>query len=830
MSTIATMGSTALRNGARRRLWCVLHWIGRLSTAMRYVVLSPSLRFGAGAHHLLQLDGVSFRLDPARLVSTSISRPHRSLYSLPHTLKISNAPISIHSADTYCAARREPLGIASPNQIHKSNLSLSVLASPSDENYCPTPTRWHAPKSSFVSTDTGGVLTPTRPLKLRRSTPVEATIPSIPTRTISLSAASNPTSVNETSCDTDISIDSCSTELVFAFPSTRQMNAFTALLESFAPGETTHAPSSAVDTHRRVEFVVGDAILYETGLSSIARRASTSRNRDRLLHGTGPQRLAGLQCVVYLDGSPAAQTSMRADSMTPSWAESFTFEHIPDISRLHIELVYRLEQGQSISLARAEIQMDSWALGKKHDMKYRLFSTDDGSEVGEIALKMKLDEIIVHGPEQYQSLLADVTNANPAFMDKLASVTAMDGATVSLCRVAIAQGCFKMLLLSLLKLEVQTPSATLFRGNTPLTRTLETAIKMYIGDFLRAALQPALLDICRNEATIDIETSKIPTEQEMRNGDHRMLRALADRLWRDIWATRADFPPFLRILFAALKCSVAKHHQASQKLQYQAISSFLFLRLIGPAIMWPHLSGLLDWMPSPEVMQTLKLVAKPIMNLAFFVEGSERKEGYLAIWGPWFKENQSGMSDFLESCSTPQDEYASTDASSADADVQLFLQARHEAVPESAAVLTGVGSVNIHRELAWLDTAIQDASYRKPSPPSLLAAAMLDERKARRSSDVPVTRRSRLRPKTASTTPLLDDEDTMGAETDSFSLIDAIRSVPPSVASSHSADDDLPGSSPARRGAGGPRMSLGSTRSSKRSIASAQSAHRDIPM
>lgn len=821
---------------------------------------------------LPQSDGVSFSLNPSHFVSSSISHPHRSLYSLPNTLKISGAPISLLPSDTYCPPRREPLSATtSPNHRKKANLSLSSLSSPvstnigtppSSENSCLTPTvmsptRKNSSKYSITSSDAGvsTIQSTQRPQKLRRSTPVvDGPIPSIPTRTISLPAGAKPLNAPESPTETVEPINLFSTELVFAFTSASQMHACAALLQSFSSGEVDKAPAPALDVHRRIEFVVGDAMLYETGLSHIVGRASASKTRDRsgsiakALSGNtsdvaklSQQRLAGLRCIIYMDGSPAAQTTMRADSVAPSWAESFTFDHTLDISRLHVELVYTFEHGQIVSLARAEVQMDSWALGKKHDMKYRLFSVDDGSEVGEIALKMKVDEIIVHEPARYQSLLSDITNANPSFMDKLSSITTADGATVSLCRIAIAQGSFKMLLLSLLKLEVLTPSATLFRGNTPLTRTLETVIRMYMTDFLRAALQPALLDICRNEATVHIETSKIPTQQEMRNDDHRMLRALADRLWRDIWATRAEFPPFLRILFAALKGSVAKHHQASQKLQYQAISSFLFLRLIGPSIMWPHLWGLLDWMPSPDVLQTLKLVAKPIMNLAFFVEGGERKEGYLAHWGPWFKENQNGMSDFLESCSTPQDEYVSVDAHACEIDVQLFLQDRQEASPECATVLTAVGSVEIHRELAWFDNVVQDVFHRKPPPPSQLATALLDERKARRASDVPVARRSRLQPKSASTTPSLndDDDDNIGPQTDSVSLVDAIRSLPIGIDSrggspSHRRDaSGDSGSNPSlnsrSRASGGLRLSFGSTRSSgKRSIVSAQSAHREI--
>lgn len=51
-------------------------------------------------------------------------------------------------------------------------------------------------------------------------------------------------------------------------------------------------------------------------------------------------------------------------------------------------------------------------------------------------------------------------------------------------------------------------------------------------------------------------------------------------------------------------------------LKWQAVSSFVFLRFFVPAILNPHLFGLVDGLPSEGVQRTLKLIAKIMQSLA----------------------------------------------------------------------------------------------------------------------------------------------------------------------------------------------------------------------
>lgn len=51
-------------------------------------------------------------------------------------------------------------------------------------------------------------------------------------------------------------------------------------------------------------------------------------------------------------------------------------------------------------------------------------------------------------------------------------------------------------------------------------------------------------------------------------------------------------------------------------LKWQAISAFVFLRFFVPAILNPHMFGLVDGLPDPGVHKTLKLIAKTLQSLA----------------------------------------------------------------------------------------------------------------------------------------------------------------------------------------------------------------------
>lgn len=51
-------------------------------------------------------------------------------------------------------------------------------------------------------------------------------------------------------------------------------------------------------------------------------------------------------------------------------------------------------------------------------------------------------------------------------------------------------------------------------------------------------------------------------------------------------------------------------------LKWQALSAFVFLRFFVPAILHPHLFGLVEGLPPPGVHRTLKLIAKVLQSLA----------------------------------------------------------------------------------------------------------------------------------------------------------------------------------------------------------------------
>jgi len=132
-------------------------------------------------------------------------------------------------------------------------------------------------------------------------------------------------------------------------------------------------------------------------------------------------------------------------------------------------------------------------------------------------------------------------------------------------------------------------------------QTIELFMAWYGKPFLESSIGSVIRRICIERVSIEVDPSKTskPTRDLDKNVD--TLVDWCQEIWDSIYRVRSECPPEMRSLFEHVRKLVEKRCRATKTpaddgnqrdLPFQAVSAFIFLRFIVPAILHPHLFGL----------------------------------------------------------------------------------------------------------------------------------------------------------------------------------------------------------------------------------------------
>ncbi|KAG9041850.1 hypothetical protein FS842_002413, partial [Serendipita sp. 407] len=298
-------------------------------------------------------------------------------------------------------------------------------------------------------------------------------------------------------------------------------------------------------------------------------------------------------------------------------------------------------------------------------------------QIGEIKLKIKVDEEIILPSRAYKNVLDALEKRN--YLDVLSDLESklkIDHSLLSnhIVSLAVARNRLLKDIVQLAEREVANLSGstnTLFRGNTVLTKTMETAMAWYGKSFLDISVGPIIRRMISENVEIEVDPSRLSasafgasskrpgtkdsyrpsTRDSYRPGtkesmmsiviggksEHdtaqeqgiRLLEYWCNELWNHIYVVRTECPVELRRLFGHIRMMVERRFEtepsydasssdpsanaaqyraagappvhSAEMLPWQAISSFVFLRFLVPAILNPHLFGLCPGMPPKGV-------------------------------------------------------------------------------------------------------------------------------------------------------------------------------------------------------------------------------------
>ena len=133
----------------------------------------------------------------------------------------------------------------------------------------------------------------------------------------------------------------------------------------------------------------------------------------------------------------------------------------------------------------------------------------------------------------------------------------------------------------------------LFRGNTLLTKSMDTHMKRLGRDYLEEVLGPHLKKIADEDLYCEIDPSKVDRAEDV-GKNIKMLLGLARGIWQSIYASPQRCPMELRKIMKHIRgCVEARFGKLLQSVSFSSVSGFLFLRFFCPAILNPKLFGLL---------------------------------------------------------------------------------------------------------------------------------------------------------------------------------------------------------------------------------------------
>lgn len=133
----------------------------------------------------------------------------------------------------------------------------------------------------------------------------------------------------------------------------------------------------------------------------------------------------------------------------------------------------------------------------------------------------------------------------------------------------------------------------LFRGNTLLTKALDTHMRRVGGDYLVSVLGPVIKDINERDPDCEVDPNKTSSASETARNWSRLL-TITGAVWEAIRQSAEKLPYELRAIFKHIKaCAEDRYGDFLRTVSYSSVSGFLFLRFFCPAVLTPKMFGLL---------------------------------------------------------------------------------------------------------------------------------------------------------------------------------------------------------------------------------------------
>lgn len=361
-------------------------------------------------------------------------------------------------------------------------------------------------------------------------------------------------------------------------------------------------------------------------------------------------------CVVSFDQVKVAKTKMKSGS-DPVFDETFELEDIPpDVLTLRVAVLNGKggnKKAKEAEVAELTINLADLESGAETEEWFPLSGVTPIGEWGSIRLKLRYLHDLVMPEEEYSPLKVLILDAKLDVVRAMAEICRLDRVTlaISLLRIFRFDKREADLLSSLIRLEVERESenSLLFRSGSLTTSLMDLYMRSVCTDFLSSAIFPTIHRILQEAArgqSCELNPNKIESSAEACANAEFLLQVLDD-ITESIFMSSEACPRTLRYICSCLQRNVMTKWPNERFVKTRAVSGFIFLRLLCPAILNPRQFNLIPDPPSPGAIRSLVMIAKCLQNLANLIEFGA-KESYMEVVNPFILKNKERMVVFLD--------------------------------------------------------------------------------------------------------------------------------------------------------------------------------------
>ncbi|XP_066552321.1 ras GTPase-activating protein 4 [Amia ocellicauda] len=381
-------------------------------------------------------------------------------------------------------------------------------------------------------------------------------------------------------------------------------------------------------------------------------------------------------------------------SCYPRWNESFEFEldEAPANAPLSVEvwdwdLVSKNDfLGKvlfNINRLQSEQQEEGWFRLGPDKLKHSQYE----GTLGSLRLQLRLRDEMVLPSSHYQPLTellcqsvgANLNGNRPdliMLIDETTTAESRQEVSTNLVKLFLGQGLAKEFLDVLFKLELDKTSEpnTLFRSNSLASKSMESFLKVAGMQYLHRLLGPTVNRVFEEKKYVELDPNKVELREAGCAGLHRVqteadviqqsthhLQSYLTELLHAIVLSASYCPAALRHTFHQLYLRVQERFPEKEyrKVKFIAVTSFLCLRFISPAIMSPKLFHLREKHADARTSRTLLLLAKAIQNISNLdTLACRSKEPWMVPLQPTIQQGIAQVKEFitkLVSCEESED-------------------------------------------------------------------------------------------------------------------------------------------------------------------------------
>uniref|UniRef100_A0A8C2ABA8 RAS p21 protein activator 4 n=1 Tax=Cyprinus carpio TaxID=7962 RepID=A0A8C2ABA8_CYPCA len=377
-------------------------------------------------------------------------------------------------------------------------------------------------------------------------------------------------------------------------------------------------------------------------------------------------------------------------SCYPRWNESFEFEldeTLADTGLLSVEVWDWDLVSRNDFLGKVTVQnrhflesLEIWFRGFPHVLKH------DNRTLGSLRLQLRLRDEVVLPSSHYkpvtellsQSVGSQLNGNWPDFImliDETTTAESRQEVANNLVKLFLGQGLVKEFLDVLFKLELEktTEPNTLFRSNSLASKSMESFLKVAGMQYLHRLLGPIINRIFEEKKYVELDPSKVELKEAGCAGLHRqqtesdiiqqsssLLQSYLSELLTSILQSASYCPLLICQVFHQLYLRVQEcFPDPEYRVKFIAVTSFLCLRFISPAIMSPKLFHLREKHADARTSRTLLLLAKAVQTIGNMdTLACCSKEPWMVCLQSAIQQGITQLKDFitkLVNCHEPED-------------------------------------------------------------------------------------------------------------------------------------------------------------------------------